>query len=130
MLIRALLFCVTVSGAAHAQEQLTPDAFLDRAEGRTLTFKSAGTGRVVGIEEFLSRHQTKWAREDGSCTYGQVTVDGETICFQYEDNWGELHCWVPYDNAGTLMVRSPDGAIQHVTRITDLPVLCQDKPMS
>lgn len=130
MLIRAALLWLGLAGGAAAQTALTPEAFMDRAEGRTLTFESAATGRVVGIEQFLSRRQTVWAREDGSCTYGQVTLTEETICFRYEDNWGEAYCWVPYDDQGTLVVRSPRGAVQRVSRITDLPVLCEDRPMS
>tara|TARA_R110002110_G_scaffold48959_9_gene145520 strand:+ start:274 stop:675 length:402 start_codon:yes stop_codon:yes gene_type:complete len=115
---------------ALAQSQITPDAFMDRAVGRTLTFESVRDGRTVGVEQFLSRRQTVWTRRDGSCTYGQVTLTDDMVCFTYEDQWNVEHCWFPHEQDGTLIVKSLRGSVQRVSRITDLPVVCYDAPVS
>ncbi|APE42998.1 hypothetical protein BOO69_05865 [Sulfitobacter alexandrii] len=130
-LCRALMpLVLLLCGPVSAQTQLSPEEFMDHAAGRTLTFESLGTGRLVGIEEFLSRQRTVWARSDGSCTYGEVTLTDSQVCFRYEDQWGVNHCWTPYEVDGTIIVVSPGGSRQRVSRITDQPVACYDPPMS
>lgn len=125
------LVAALLGAPASAQESLTPEAFLDRATGRTLTFVSTPEGRLVGVEQFLSRSRSVYARADGSCAYGTVTVEGPELCFRYEDDPGRAHCWWPFTRGGELHVRIADTAsdeVQRVSRIGDGPVLCTDAP--
>lgn len=130
MLRIATILLILSTVAAAAQTRITPEEFIDRAIGRTLTFESMYDGRVVGIEEFLSRDRTVWTRRDGSCTYGHVTLKEDQVCFRYEDQWDINHCWFPLDRSGTLIMQSLRGSRQRVSRITDLPVACYDAPLS
>lgn len=116
--------------AAKAQEQLTPDEFLDRATGRTLTFEYFPNGGVVGIEQFLSRSRTVWATPTGTCTYGRIELRGTQICFIYEDLPDPEHCWVPFDSDEGMVVFAGTESIQRVSRITDNPVVCEDPAIS
>jgi hypothetical protein len=126
----AIILLMICAQTGAAQTPISPEEFIDRAEGRTLTFENIEDGRVVGVEQFLSRQQTVWTRRDGSCTYGRVTLTEQTVCFTYEDQWDVDHCWFPYDRDGTLIVQSLRGSLQQVSRITDLPVVCYDAPLS
>ena len=128
-LIAGCLLALAAS-AAPAQERLTPEQFLDIAAGRTLTFDHYPSGARVGVEQFLSRVQSVWTRDDGSCTYGEITTDPLYICFVYDDDPGREHCWVPFTVEGRLIVRSPGGDMQEVTQVSDAPVGCTDAPMS
>lgn len=113
-----------------AQQLLSPDEFLDIAEGRTLTFRDATTGQLVGIEQFISRTESKWSRADGTCVNGDVTVQGAAICFDYPDDI-RTHCWWPIQDTDGLFVRFADlssSSIQQVTEVTDDPVICEDVP--
>ncbi len=130
MLRCAVIMLILGTSAGLAQTRITPEQFMDRAAGRTLTFENMLDGRLVGVEEFLSRRQTVWARRDGSCTYGHVTLTEDQVCFRYEDQEHISHCWYPHDRNGTLVMQSLRGSVQEVTRITDLPVACQDAPLS
>ncbi|OAN79874.1 hypothetical protein A8B82_07520 [Sulfitobacter sp. EhC04] len=126
----AAILLILSTAVGGAQTLITPEQFIERAVGRTLTFANMHDGRIVGIEEFLSRQQTVWARRDGSCTYGHVTLTRDQVCFRYEDQEHVSHCWYPHDQGGTLVMQSPLGPTQQVTRITDLPVVCHDPPLS
>ena len=129
--LRALAALALLAAPAAAQETMTPDAFLDRAAGRTLTFVSTPDGALVGTEQFLSRSRSVYARADGSCSYGKVTVEGPELCFRYEDDPGRAHCWWPFAEGGELHVRIADTAsdeVQRVARIGDGPVTCTDAP--
>lgn len=116
---------------AHAQTRLTPEAFLDQASGRTLTFTAHGTGAVVGVEQFLNRKQSVWANGNGRCTYGEIEVRGHLICFIYEDMPDPLNCWATFQDKGDLLVISTRSRqVQRVTQITDRPVICEDEALS
>tara|TARA_R110002049_G_scaffold23781_7_gene84852 strand:+ start:66383 stop:66772 length:390 start_codon:yes stop_codon:yes gene_type:complete len=119
-----------VAAPVAAQTILTPDEFLDRAEGRTLTFESFPGGGLVGVEQFLSRSRTRWVHADGHCTTGQMEKRPPFLCFIYSDDPSREHCWVPYDHPEGLLVRSPEGDTQRVTEISDIPLVCGDPPMS
>ena len=130
--MRLILGVVLTLVCAHptfAQERLSPNAFIDIADGHTLTFRHHPSGQLVGIEEFLSHDRTVWARDDGTCTYGRIILDGLYICFRYEDDPGVDHCWIPYDHADGMLVWSSDD-VQHVTSISDRPVVCEGAPLS
>ena len=127
----AAALAIAAALPAAAQETLTPEAFLDRADGRTLTFVSTPGGRLVGVEQFLSRSRSVYARADGSCAFGQVTVEGPEICFRYDDDPGRAHCWWPFSQDGELHVRFADAGsdeVQRVARIGDGPVQCTNAP--
>ena len=124
------MLCCFLGLPATAQEQITPDAFLDQADQRTLTFENFPGGSLVGVEQFLSRTRTVWSRDDGTCTYGKIEVRGPQICFFYEDLPVQEHCWVPFQSDDGLVVVSTSRAIQKVTKITRKPVVCEDQILS
>ena len=131
--MRRIAACIALcAGPVVAQEQITPDTFLDRLTGKTATFVMWGTDDLVGIEQFLARDRTVWARSDGTCAYGTVTVEGPLVCFAYDDEpLGRQHCWFPFEQEGTLLVLDDEGdEVQAVSRITDLPVSCEPPPIS
>ena len=126
-----LLALPAAAPIARAQESLTPDAFLDRAQGRTLTFVDGPSGALVGIEQFFGRDRSVYARADGSCAYGRVTVEGAELCFRYDDDAGRVHCWWPFEADGQLHVRiasTVSDEVQRVETITDTPVDCRPVP--
>lgn len=125
-----MLSALLAAGQADAQTRLTPEAFLDRAVGNALTMETLFGGQTVGVEHFLSRSQTVWARSDGSCTRGQVTLRDELICFTYDDQPAVDHCWTPFLFEGDLVVRGTRGALQRVSEMSDVPVVCTDVPVS
>ena len=131
MFARAV-FAATLCFAAPclAQTQITPEAFLDQAVGKTLTFSGYKTGELVGTEQFLSRDKTVWARTDRHCTYGQIDVRGPLICFIYEDHPDPDNCWMPFIDGEGLTVISRNFDIQRITAITEKPVICEDAPLS
>lgn len=131
-LIRAALLSLACAAPAAAQDQITPDAFLDEVEGRTATFYVWGTNTLVGIETFERRDRSVWARSDGTCAYGVVTVRDVRICFAYDDEpTGREHCWIPFRDGDTLLVLDDDGSeVQEITQIDDKPVDCSPPPIS
>ncbi|WP_390910511.1 hypothetical protein [Pseudosulfitobacter sp. SM2401] len=126
------MLCLMTSGTlAVAQDQIPPDAFLDIAEGRTLTFSGYISGRVIGEEHFLRRDRSVWADKTGRCTYGRIEVRGPYLCFIYEDEFDPENCWTTYNENGTLLVMSHPGLeIQRISDINDTPLSCQDVPLS
>ncbi len=128
----ALGIVVAVFGsAASAQDQLSPDGFLDLAVGRTLSFSSSLTGNLIGSEQFLRRDLSVWADETGRCTYGRIELRGHLICFQYEDAPNPENCWLPFIDGGTLLVMSQTSReVQRVTDISDEPIVCEGAPLS
>ena len=128
----ALIFAAaSVASQAQAQEQLTPDSFLDLALNRTLSFSSIRSGLLVGIEEFLRRDLSVWADETGRCTYGRIEIRGPLICFLYEDAPDPNNCWIPFNDEGTLLVMSQStGEVQRISDISDKPVICEAAPTS
>ena len=121
---RTALFLLATALPAAAQTSLTPDALLDLLEGRSATF-SRPDGALVGTEQFLSRTRSVWARADGTCSYGDVTVEGAELCFVYEDSPARKHCWWPFDDGGPAVryTTTPE-TVQRITEIHDRPVFC------
>jgi len=125
------LACASVIGSAvFAQDRLTPDEFLDRADGRTFTFERFPVGGLVGVEQFLSRTRTVWATPTGTCTYGKIEVRGPLICFIYEDLSNPEHCWTPFSSDDGLLVMSITGGMQRISQISRKPVICEDEAIS
>ena len=131
-LLLALAAALTAA-PARAQQSMTPEAFLSIAEGKTLTFRNALTGDLVGVEQFLSASRSVWARADGTCAYGTVTVEGPEVCFTYDDDAADEgpHCWWPLREGLRLYVRLADATrdeTQEVTAISQEPVACTAAP--
>ncbi len=127
----AFVCAVLCADAAQAQDQISPEAFLNRALGKTLTFTDHQSGTVVGIEQFLRRDLSVWAETNGRCSYGRIEQRGPLICFIYEDFPDPKNCWMPFDDDGTLMVMSSSTfQTQRITAITEIPVACEDAPLS
>lgn len=131
-MIRVAALLLALSGAGQAQETpVTPEGFLDRVEGRTVTFRMAETGDPVGVEQFLNRTRSIWTRADGSCAIGKVAVRGAKVCFVYDDDPLTDHCWLPFDFAGSLHVRSTsNGEVQRVAGLEKRPLDCRGAPLS
>ncbi|WP_298292370.1 hypothetical protein [uncultured Litoreibacter sp.] len=127
----ALLAGALVTTSAAAQDKITPQEFLDRANGNTLTFFHQRSGSVAGVEQFLSPKQSVWAQSDGRCSYGDISIKGELMCFLYEDFPNPDNCWMPFDMDGQLMVMSTQSfQVQTITDISQDPVICEGAPLS
>ncbi len=132
--MRTLIFTLLASLTAlpiMAQEQLTPDGFLDLAIDRTLSFTSTRSGVLVGVEQFLRRDLSVWADETGRCTYGRIEQRGPLLCFLYEDAPDPDNCWIPFMDEGTLLVMSQTSSeVQRISDISEKPVICEGAPTS
>lgn len=126
-----LLLACLAAMPAHAQDQMTPDGFLDLSVGRTLSFSSVLSGSLVGVEQFLRRDLSVWADDSGRCTYGRIQIRGPYLCFLYEDAPDPNNCWIPFMDDGTLLVLSQNtGEVQRISDISDKPVICEGAPTS
>ncbi|MEL6296903.1 MAG: hypothetical protein AAFR10_21915, partial [Pseudomonadota bacterium] len=56
-----------------AQERITPEAFLSRVVGKTVSFYSRDSGALVGVEQFLSPTLSVWRGQENKCVYGEIT---------------------------------------------------------
>ena len=119
------------AGPLSAQQQISPDAFLDLALGQTLTFSDYGTGLTVGVEQFLRRDLSVWAQQNGQCSYGEIEIRGPLVCFIYENFPNPDNCWMPFQVDGDVLVMSAENRqIQRVTGVSKEPVVCEGVPLS
>ena len=131
MRIFAGIIVALLASSAVAQEQLTPDGFLDLAHGRTLSFTNIKSGNLLGVEQFLRRDLSVWADETGRCTYGRIEQRGPLLCFLYEDASDPRNCWIPFIDEGTLLVLSErTREVQRISDISEKPVICEGAPTS
>lgn len=131
MRVFAGIIAALLASSAVAQEQLTPDGFLDLAHGRTLSFTNIQSGNLVGVEQFLRRDLSVWADETGRCTYGRIEQRGPLLCFLYEDAPDPGNCWIPFMDEGTLLVLSErTREVQRISDISEKPVICEGAPTS
>lgn len=131
MRIFAGIIVALLASSAVAQEQLTPDGFVDLAHGRTLSFTNIQSGNLVGVEQFLRRDLSVWADETGRCTYGRIEQRGPLLCFLYEDAPDPGNCWIPFIDEGTLLVLSErTREVQRISDISEKPVICEGAPTS
>ena len=114
MLLRALTLGLALlvaqfgagTGPASASESARPmtaaefEAFV---EGRTLTFGFGGT--VYGIEQYLPNRRVIWRFLGEDCRHGRWFDDGPLICFVYDDEPGQLHCWTFHETPRGLRAR-------------------------
>ncbi|MEH6521052.1 hypothetical protein [Sulfitobacter sp.] len=116
---------------AAAQDQMSPDRFLDLIVGKTLSFSSMRTDGLVGEEQFLRRDLSVWADQTGRCTYGRIELRGPLICFVYEDAPNPDNCWIPFMDNGTLLVLSKwTNEVQRISDISEEPITCEGAPLS
>ena len=128
--LAAFWFLLAASPAA-AQEQITPDAFLDLVLGRTLSFTGVTSGQLVGVEEFLRRDLSVWADQSGRCTYGRIEQRGPLMCFVYEDAPDPENCWIPFLDEGMLLVMATRSReVQRISDISEKPIVCEGAPTS
>lgn len=132
--IAVVLGSVLATLPAASQTLLTPEAFLDEALGKTLSFHDMESGALVGREHFLRRDLTVWKRPGEPCVYGYITTPDGQICFRYEDRPGRAPvCWWPYMQDDRLLVRLAtffDAEIQEVRAINAEPIECPNVPTS
>ena len=121
---------LVMAGPIGAQDQISPEQFLDQASGNTLTFRSFRTNNLVGNEQFLRRDLSVWATANGRCTYGTIEVRGALVCFIYEDNPNPKNCWTPFVQDGDLVVVSLDGDVQRITEFSKRDISCEAAPLS
>jgi len=117
---------------AQAQTRITPEAFLDAVQGKTVKFHDFPSGLLVGTEEFLSPSLSVWRSEGRGCVYGRITTPNGQVCFLYDDNPDGLpFCWWPFLHEDRLMVRLATFAhteIQEILSITEDGLNCPSPP--
>lgn len=120
--------------AALSQTRITPEAFLDAVQGKTVMFHDYPSGQLVGTEEFLSPKLSVWRMQGRGCVYGQITTPNGQICFLYDDDQDGLPtCWWPFLHEDRLMVRLASfsrSEIQEVLSITEDGLNCPSTPIS
>jgi hypothetical protein len=107
MRIVTALFLACLASCGAAQTLLSPQAFLDRVEGRTVEARSAETGALVGLEHFYDRARVLWKPSGGACVTGSVRGEENRICFRYDRGRGGA-CWWPFLHEGRLMVQNSE----------------------
>ncbi|MCL6285390.1 hypothetical protein M3P21_17820 [Ruegeria sp. 2012CJ41-6] len=130
----AALGAIVMMSPASAQTRITPEAFLDAATGKTLSFYEIETGELVGVEQFLNRSLSVWKEPGQPCVYGKITTPEGRICFEY-DNRPERPpvCWWPFARGDRFMVRLDvflNAEIQEVRSITNEGIACPNAPTS
>jgi len=129
-MIRGLAIALILAlGTASGAEELAPEAFQARTEGRA--FGTYFTdGRLLGIEIFLSDRKVIWQAADGTCQNGIWQVQNGYVCYLYE-GFDPGHC-MTYRADGDRMVGTTDlgeefilrqGSKDDVTCPTDEPLL-------
>ena len=109
---------------------MSPGAFLDIAEGRTLRFAGVPGGASFGLEEFLDRSRTRYRRPDGACAPGTISTRGAALCFD-DPSTVETVCGWMFAEGGQILARSARlgaGAVVEVADVSDEPVTCEDAP--
>ncbi len=131
LLIAALVAAIPAS--VRAQTLITPEAFLDAVQGKTVRFHLLPGGGLVGTEEFLSPSLSVWRMEGRGCVYGHITTPDGKVCFLYDDDPDGLPvCWWPFVYNDRLMVRLAEitnGEIQEVRSISDDSLNCPSTPI-
>lgn len=96
----ALTAVVLASGAAAAQEPVSPAQFEALATGRTLHFTRDGVH--FGSEQYFRDRRALWMFFDGTCEVGRWEPQGDLVCFTYEDD-PQRQCWRLWREDGRLL---------------------------
>ncbi len=119
----ALLACLGLP--ALGQTPMSVEEFEAYVTGRTLTFGI--DGMPYGIEEFRPGRRTTWAFMGDECREGSWFPRDEQICFIYDDEPGQEHCWIFWRGDAGLNARFMGGGesteLYEVQRSTR-PLLC------
>lgn len=92
MLHRLAVVLALGPGAALAESPMSPAAFEQFSEGRTLTW--ALDGVAYGIERYAPGRRVIWADLSGTCLSGTWQAAGDEVCFFYDDDPDGLPaCW-------------------------------------
>jgi hypothetical protein len=102
MILRALLPLVLLAAPALAETPLTAEDFDALTQGRIMTW--AEFGQVYGVEQYLPDRRVRWTVLGDDCRAGHWYPEGDTICFQYEDD-PLPDCWVITRSATGLLAR-------------------------
>jgi hypothetical protein len=109
---------------AIAEAPLTAAEFEAYTVGRTLTF---GSGmEPYGIERYHSGRRVTWAFIGEDCMEGVWFPQGDSICFDYEDDT-PLQCWQFFDAGGGLraeFMNEPGTSVYYEVRDADIPLIC------
>lgn len=96
---------------------------------RGKTFYYEGSGAPYGAEEYLDNNRVRWSFLDGKCIEGVWYMQGEMICFEYENDLGP-ECWVFSLSENGLTARfsnpanSSDPTVLYEVEQSDKPLLC------
>lgn len=111
---------------AFADEPLSGAEFEAHVTGKTLTY--AQDGVIWGREQYEPGRQVIWAFEGQDCKRGSWTEpEPALICFEYQDEPGDLECWRFFRRANGLTALSddaPDGLPLAVVEETADPMAC------
>jgi hypothetical protein len=87
---------------AFAQTPMTADEFDAYVTGKTLSYHAPASGTVFGTEEYLPGRKVRWNETSSTCSIGRWYVEGQDICFIYDDD-PEPVCWTYWLHDGKLL---------------------------
>ena len=122
--LRYLGIILALAGPAGAQQSLSPEAFRNLSEGKTLYFSQSG--QYYGAEQYFKGDRARWQYPNGECTEGRWYGAGQSLCFEYEDVPG-VQCWIMWDEGGQLLARRadiPSDVPIELERRDELPLPC------
>lgn len=121
-----LLVALTASPAQAEEDAaaMTPDAFRDLVEGRTVHYTYEG--EYYGSEQFFTGDRATWQNPSGSCERGHWWEAGVEMCFRY----GTVSCWKVFEAGDRRHAVSRSGLKVDIESIDDKPLLCEGDPVS
>jgi len=121
----ALAFLAIPAAAAEETPLLSPEAFLERVEGKTVHYTV--DGQHYGTERFYGKGRATWQFPSANCEDGLYWPAKENLCFRY----GTVSCWSVVEDAENIMTAtSQDGFSVVIDRIDNAPLQCDGNPVS
>jgi len=124
---RSLYALIFIAAPAFAEDAkiLSPDAFLERVEGKTVHYSV--DGQHYGTERFYGKGRATWQFPAANCEDGLYWPAGEDICFRY----GTVSCWSVSETEGAQMTATSEtGFTVQIERIDNAPLRCDGNPIS
>lgn len=121
--VLAILFLVPVAAFA-TDRPVSPEEFERLVTGKTYSYANGLS--VYGAETYFENRRVRWSFLDGKCTDGEWYVQGEQICFVYDDI-PNPQCWQFYMVDGSLTARfenDPQASQLYQTLQRDEPLYC------